>query len=97
MKKRPAHAVDCPACDGWIGNGDTLCVRCSDRVWKAAPEGLNGLIIARQNKCVEMECFWKGYMIGTAKLLNTQQSCQTNRRLTRPHRRWLAEQKGDAS
>lgn len=76
MKKRPEHATDCPACDGWIGGADLLCMQCSDRVCKDHAQLVRDWLDARARSAsapsvehLAREAYRRGLVVGTAMLL----------------------------
>ena len=73
--KRPDHAIDCPACNGWIGGAALLCVRCTGRVQAFNPCLYPQWLEARATLAAEgalstFEPFMRGVIIGTARSLN---------------------------
>jgi hypothetical protein len=67
--KRPSHATDCPACDGWIGGAELLCVRCTNRVQKHKPHYYDDWLRYRANEAAAMEHYYRGLIIGSARAL----------------------------
>lgn len=68
--KRPACAVDCPACDGWIVGTAFLCPQCTARVHAHAPE-MYAICLAHGGAARWPEYhYWRGMITGTAKLLH---------------------------
>lgn len=77
---RPAHAVDCPACDGWIGGAELLCVQCTNRVQAIRPDAYPTWLGLRAQGPSEKEALARGMITGMALALHAVRRFQKGAR-----------------